>query len=294
MTSTPTVALLGTGIMGAGMARNLLRAGLPLRVWNRTRAKIEPLAAEGAVLAESPADAVTGADVIITMVRDGSSVAEVITEAAPGLRAGQVWAQTTTVGIEAAPALAELAAKYGLTLVDAPVLGTKQPAEQGQLLIFAAGARSAEQTLRPVFDAVGRKTVWLADDPADGAASRLKLVANSWVLAVVGGTAETLALAKALGVDPRAFLDSVAGGPLDLPYLRAKAAAILNGDWDPSFTVNNAAKDADLIVAAGTANGARMDVAAAVAARLHRADAQGHGELDMAANYLASFDTPPS
>jgi 3-hydroxyisobutyrate dehydrogenase len=290
MTDKPTVALLGTGIMGAGMGHNLLKAGLPLRVWNRTRAKAEPLAAGGAEVFDSPAEAVTGADVIVTMMRDGDSVAEAIADAAPGLRDGQLWAQCTTVGLEAAEQLADLAALYGLTVVDAPVLGTRAPAEQGQLLILAAGPESARETLAPVFDAVGRQTVWLGTDAAGAAASRLKLVLNSWVLAVTGATAEALALSRALGVDPQGFLDGVAGGPLDLPYLQVKSKAILSGDWEPSFTVNNAAKDADLIAAAGRAHGARMDIAEAMAARLHRADEQGHGDKDMAANYFASFD----
>lgn len=290
MNETPTVALLGTGIMGAGMARNLLAAGLPTRVWNRTPEKAAPLAEAGAEVASTPADAVAGADVVVTMLRDGDTVADTITAAAPGLAAGQLWLQTTTVGIEATARLAELATEHGLVLVDAPVLGTRQPAEQGQLLIFAAGPEEARGRSAPVFDAVGRKTVWLGDDPAAGAASRLKLVANSWVLAITSATGEAMALAKALDVDPQGFLDAIEGGPLDLPYLRAKSAAILNGEWEPSFTVSNAGKDADLIVAAGRANGARLDVAEAVAARMHRAEQLGHGEQDMAAAYFASFD----
>jgi 3-hydroxyisobutyrate dehydrogenase len=276
--------------MGAGMARNLLAAGLPTRVWNRTPAKAAPLAELGAEVALSPADAVAGADVVVTMLRDGDTVADTMTAAAPGLSAGQLWLQTTTVGIEAAARLAELAVEHGLVLVDAPVLGTRQPAEQGQLLIFAAGPAEARERSAPVFDAVGRKTVWLGDDPAAAAASRLKLVANSWVLAITGATGEAMALAKALDVDPKGFLDAIEGGPLDLPYLRAKSAAILEGDWEPSFSVSNAGKDADLIVAAGRANGARLDVAEAVAARMHRAEDLGHGEQDMAAAYFASFD----
>ena len=277
--------------MGAGMARNILKAGLPLRVWNRSAEKAAPLAADGAIVADNPADAVRGADVIVTMLRDGPNVAQVVADAEPGLRPGQVWAQTTTVGPAAAANLAELARKHGLVIVDAPVLGTRAPAEQGQLLMFASGHRAeAEPLLAPVFDAVGRKTVWLGEDPADAAASKLKLVANSWVLAITGAAGETIGLARSLGVDPQAFLDAVAGGPLDLPYLQVKAAAILGEDWEPTFTVNNAAKDADLITEAGRAGGARMDIAEAVAARLHRADAQGHGDKDMAASYFASFD----
>jgi 3-hydroxyisobutyrate dehydrogenase len=288
MTAKPTVALLGTGIMGAGMARNILAAGLPLRVWNRTAAKARPLADLGAVLAETPADAVRGADVIVTMLGDRHHVAEAMTHAGDGLAAGQVWAQMTTVGVDQAEILA-LAAEHGLSLIDAPVSGTRQPAEQGQLLVLAAGSPAAASIAQPVFDAVGRSTRWISDDATGAAASRLKLVINSWVLVVSGGTAEALALARGLDVDPQAFLDVIHGGPLDLGYLRGKAAAILAADWTPSFSVDNAAKDADLIVEAGTSVGLQLDVAVAAAARMHRASAAGHGDADLAANYLASF-----
>lgn len=286
MSEKPAVALLGTGIMGTGMARNILAAGLPLRVWNRTADKARPLADAGAVVAIDPADAVDGADVIVTMLGDGNHVRAVMEQAAP--RAGQVWAQMSTAGLDQADLLA-LAEQHGVLFVDAPVVGTRQPAEQGRLLVLAAGPPDARPTVQPVFDAVGRETRWLADDPAGFAASRLKLVVNSWVLAVTAATAEALALADGLGVDPRAFLDGVAGGPLDLPYLQAKAAAILAGDWTPNFSVANAAKDADLIVAASRDAGIVLDVAAAAAARYHRAADAGYADADMAANYLVSF-----
>lgn len=286
MSDLPTVALLGTGIMGAGMGRNVLAAGMPLRVWNRTPDKARRLVDAGAVLAADPAEAVAGADVIVTMLGDGYHVREVMERAAPG--AGQVWAQMTTAGVEQG-ALVELAGKAGALFVDAPVVGTRQPAESGQLLVLAAGSPEARGIVQPVFDAVGRETRWLGEDPAGLAASRLKLVVNSWVLAVTGATGEAMALSKGLGVDPQSFLDAVGGGPLDLPYLQNKAAAILAQDWTPNFSVTNAAKDADLIVAAAEAAGVRLDLAAGAAARYHRAADQGHGDLDMAANYLASF-----
>jgi 3-hydroxyisobutyrate dehydrogenase len=289
MTETPTVALLGTGLMGAGMARNVLAAGLPLRVWNRSAEKTAPLVELGAVVAEDPADAVRGADVVVTMLGDAGHVAEVMERATDGLRAGQVWAQTTTVGVGPFADLVAFADRHDLLLVDAPVVGTRAPAEQGSLLILAAGTPAARGAVEPVFDAVGRRTVWLADDAAGAAASRLKLVVNSWVLAVTAATGEALGLAEGLGVDPHAFLDAVAGGPLDLPYLQLKAAAILDRDWTPSFSVDNAAKDADLIVDAARDAGIRADLAAAAAARFQRTRDAGHGADDMAANYLASF-----
>ncbi len=287
MVDSPTVALLGTGIMGAGMARNILSAGLPLRVWNRSAAKARPLAEHGAEIAATPADAVRGADVVVTMVGDGQQVADVLDQAADGLRAGQVLLQTTTAGIDQ-DALLDRAEAHGLLFVDAPVLGTRQPAESGQLLILAAGDPAAREIAQPVLDAVGRATHWLSADPRSLAGSRLKLVVNSWVLAITAAAGEAVALAEGLGVDPQAFLDSVAGGPLDAPYLQAKAKAILAADWTPNFSVDNAAKDAGLIVAAGESVGLTLDVAAAARDRMLRASAAGHGNADMAAAYLAS------
>jgi 3-hydroxyisobutyrate dehydrogenase len=284
MTPTPTVALLGTGIMGAGMGHNVLAAGLPLRVWNRTAARARPLADAGATLAATPAEACDGADVIVTMLGDGHHVHAVMEQAAPTGR--QVWAQMTTAGADQ-DALLALAAAHGLRFVDAPVVGTRRPAEQGQLLVLAAGSPDDRDAVTPVFDAVGRETRWVADDAAGLAASRLKLVVNSWVLAVTAATGEALALADGLGVDPQAFLDTIAGGPLDLPYLQAKATAIMARDWTPNFSVANAAKDADLIVAAATGAGVRLDVAEAAAARFRRTAEAGHADDDMAAAYLA-------
>ncbi|MFE3737512.1 NAD(P)-dependent oxidoreductase [Streptomyces sp. NPDC059134] len=289
MADTLAVAVLGTGIMGAAMARNLCRAGLDVRVWNRTPAKAEPLAADGARVAATPAEAVADADVVLTMLYDGPAALTAMEAAAPGLRPGAVWLQSTTAGVEAVAPLAELAAERGLLFVDAPVLGTRAPAENGELLILAAGPQEARAPLAPVLDAVGSRTVWLGEDGTTAAATRLKLVCNSWVLALTHGTAEALSLAKGLGVDPHHFLKAVAGGSLDCGYLRAKSRAILDDDYTPSFSVTTAAKDARLIVAAGAAEGVRLDLAAAGAERFRRAEAQGHGEDDMAATYFASF-----
>ncbi|GAA1353269.1 NAD(P)-dependent oxidoreductase [Streptomyces beijiangensis] len=290
-----SVAVLGTGIMGAAMARNLCHApGIDVTAWNRTRARAEPLAAEGARIAATPAEAVSGADVVLTMLYDGDAVLDTMRQAAPSLAPGAVWLQSTTAGVELLPALAELAAVHGLLFVDAPVLGTRAPAEKGLLTILAAGPEAARTALEPVLAAVGQRTMWISDDGTTGAATRLKLVCNSWVLTLTQGTAEALALAKGLGVEPESFLSAVAGGPLDCGYLHAKSEAILTDDYTPSFSVTTAAKDARLIVEAAESHGVRLDVAAAGAERFRRAEEQGHGDKDMAATYFASFKTSPS
>src|SRR4051794_6288892 len=142
-----TIALLGTGIMGAPMARNLLAAGHAVRVWNRTRAKAEPLATDGAVVCATPAEAAAGADILLTMLADATAVEQSVAGDDGALAAlardGRddiVWLQMSTVGIAGTDRLAALAARHSIAYVDAPVLGTKQPAEQGALTVLAAGA----------------------------------------------------------------------------------------------------------------------------------------------------------
>ncbi|MFJ7333028.1 NAD(P)-dependent oxidoreductase [Streptomyces sp. NPDC101110] len=291
MTDKLTVSVLGTGIMGAAMARNVARAGHTVRAWNRTRSKAEPLAADGVRIADSPAQAVQDAHVVLTMLHDGPATLDTMREAAPALRPGTAWVQSTTAGIEGVAELAAFADEHGLVFYDAPVLGTREPAEAGKLTVLAAGPTEARDRVTPVFDAVGARTVWSGEDGALGGATRLKLVANSWVLAVTAATGEALALSKALGVDPQGFLDLVAGGPLDMGYLRAKSELVLQDRLTPpQFAVGTAAKDARLIVRAGLDNGVRLDVAEAAAARMERAAAQGHADEDMVAAYFASFD----
>ncbi|MEV5125328.1 NAD(P)-dependent oxidoreductase [Streptomyces decoyicus] len=285
-----SVAVLGTGIMGAAMARNLAGAGLDVRAWNRTRARAEPLAADGIRVTGTPAEAVDGADVVLTMLLDGEAVLQAMGQAATALPAGVLWLQTSTVGIEALPSLARFADEHHLRFVDAPVLGTKAPAEKGELTVLAAGPQDVRERAGRVFDRVGSRTLWVGEDAASGAASRLKLVVNNWVLTVISGTGESVALAGALGVDPRDFLDAVAGGALDMPYLRLKSELILSENYPASFTVSAARKDARLILEAARDTGVRMDLATAAAERLRRAEQQGHGQEDATAAYFASFE----
>ncbi len=277
--TTTRVALLGTGIMGHGMAANIVGAGIPLTVWNRTPDKAVDL---GAHVTDSPGAAVDGAGIVITVLPDAGVVETVIRDAAPA--AGTIWLQQSTVGVEGCERLAAVATELGLVYVDAPVLGTKGPAEAGQLTVLASGPDDARTTVAPVLDAIGAKTLWLG---AAGNGSRLKLVANAWVLTVVEGVAESLALARALGLDPQQFLDVMKGGATDAPYVQVKGAAMLSGDLEAQFPLWGAAKDARLIQEAGERAGVEMAVIAAARKHFERAEAAGHGDLDMAATYLS-------
>jgi 3-hydroxyisobutyrate dehydrogenase len=284
---TPTVTLLGTGIMGAGMARNLFKAGLPVRVWNRTRAKAEPLRADGATVADTPADAAAGADVVVTMLSDADAVAAAMTgEQGAGARLadGAVWIQTSTVGVEGSERLGRLAADLGVSYVDAPVLGTKKPAEDGTLSILASGPEEARERCAPVFDAIGSHVQWLG--PA-GAGSRLKMVVNTWVLSLTEATAESVSLAEGLGLDPQLFLDTIGGGPTDSPYAHVKGTAMTERNFAPSFTTSGAAKDTALILAAARSAGVDLALVAAAHAHFAKAVDLGHGDEDMAATYYA-------
>ena len=245
MTTSPVVAVLGTGTMGAGMVRSLRRAGLPVRMWNRDPAKARALTDTGAQACDSPAEAADGADVVLTMVFDVDAVDDVIRRAAPA--AGTVWLQASTVGVDGVQRTVETARELDLVLVDAPVLGTREPAEKGVLVVLASGPEDARERVAPVCDAIGSTTLWLG--PA-GAGSRLKLVCNSWVFMVTAGVAQAVAGARALGVDPRDFLAAIEGGPLDAPYVHVKSGLMLDGEFPPSFALSGAAKDARLIRAA--------------------------------------------
>ncbi len=286
--SSATIAVLGTGIMGAGMARNLLAAGMEVRVWNRTREKAEPLADDGAKVAESPAGAAEGAGFVLTMLPDAGTVAEVAggdDGALSGLPSDGVWIQTSTVGIEGQERLARVADEYGVAYyVDAPVLGTREPAEQGQLVVLASGPDEVRERCRPVFDAVGANTLWLG---SAGAGSRLKLVTNGWIVGILGVLAETIAFARAIDVDPARFLEVIQDGPLGLPYAQMKGQMMIDEEFPTSFSAELARKDASLVLDAAEANGLPLRVTGAIAARFDDAIDSGHGEEDMAAVYQA-------
>jgi 3-hydroxyisobutyrate dehydrogenase len=272
-------AVLGTGIMGLPMARNMARAGLEVVAWNRTRERAEPLIAEGIELADDPRDAASGADVVLTMLSDADAVLETMELAIESCRSA-TWVQMSTVGLDGTERCAELATGAAVELVDAPVLGTKAPAEQGELIVLASGPAEALERCVPIFDAVGQRTLNLG--PA-GTGTRMKLVLNAWVLAQVEGLAETIALAEALNINPRRFLETIAGGPIDSGYAQLKGKMMIERDFAPSFPLRHAAKDAALAIAAAERHQLPLPLLESVREQLDLGVGSGHGDEDMAA-----------
>ena len=290
MATKQTVAVLGAGgIMGLPMARNLARdGGYAVRAWNRSREKAEPLTQDGAEIFDTPAQAAEGADVILTIVADADTVLDAMSGesgALSGRPAGDaVWLQMSTIGIDGTERCAAVAAERGLAFFDAPVLGTKAPAEQGTLVVLGSGPEDARDRVQPIFDVVGGRTMWLGEA---GTATRLKLAVNTWVLTVLEGTAEVLALTEGLGLDPQLVLDAVKDGPLDIGYMQVKGRAMMAREFEPSFRLRLAAKDAGLVADAIDLHGLDLPLVIAIRDRLEQGIPE-HGDKDMAATFLTS------
>jgi 3-hydroxyisobutyrate dehydrogenase len=274
--------------MGMGMATNIARAGLPLIAWNRTREKAEPLTEHGARVVAMPAEAGAGADVIVTMLTDGDAVLGAmqgqdgaLSQAGEGL----VWVQMSTIGEQATQRCMKVAQEAGVGFVDAPVLGTKQPAAEGKLVVMASGPLQLRERVQPIFDAVAQRTMWVSDQA--GTSTRLKLVTNAWIVAVVEGAAETIALAEGLDLDPALFLAAIESGPLDSPYVRMKGQAMIDRDFTPTFALKLATKDAMLAAESAREHDLDLPVLRAISERMQQAVPE-HGDEDLSATFLTS------
>jgi 3-hydroxyisobutyrate dehydrogenase len=283
-TALPVIAFLGTGRMGGPMGASLARAGFAVRAWDRTASHAATLVPDGATVATTPAQAVKGAGILITMLADGPATEEVwhgpdgLAAAGPGL----IWLQMATVGIEWTQRFANTAARYGMHYFDTPVSGSTGPAQAGQLTILASGPHWMQDAVAPVFAALGRATAWLG--PA-GNGTRAKLVLNNWLADLTETTAETLSFARGLGLDPAQIVDLLEATPLGSPYAAQKARTMLAGDFNPAFALKDALKDADLAAQAAQASGTELALTDALLPRWRRAAASGHADDDLAAIY---------
>jgi 3-hydroxyisobutyrate dehydrogenase len=264
--------------MGAGMARSLARAGHHVTVWNRTADKADAIAGGEITASESVTDAVTGADAVITMLFDLDATLSIADDIVAALGPDSVWIQSGTVGPGGARRIAEVGTGG---MLDAPVLGTKQPAEEGKLVVLVSGPDALIEAAKPVFDAIGSRTVVAGSEI--GMASGLKLACNAWIGVLTAGTAQSLAFASAVGVDPALFLQAIEGQAADSPYAQTKGKAILGGKYGPSFALDGLVKDLGLMVDIASTTQFPDELIAAVRELFARASDAGHGAEDIAA-----------
>ncbi len=234
----------------------------------------------GAEVAATVATAVQAVDVVITMVTDAKAVTSIVTglDMLEALPSGAVWAQMSTIGVEATEAIAAMVEqrRSDVSFLDAPVSGSKIPAEQGRLTIFASGSEAARPKVEPVFTAIGQRTIWLG--PV-GAGSRMKLVNNTLLAFGAEGVANSLALAHRLGLDTNLVLDAFEGGPLLSPWEAGKFRRIEAGDYSPEFPLRLALKDVHLALEHGGPE--HFSVLASIAREWEKIVEQGGGDDDV-------------
>ncbi len=274
------VAVLGIGAMGHGMAISALRAGIPVIVWDRKTEETRDLAERGAQVAASAADAARRASIVVTMVTDADAVISIAADQGmlAALGPDAIWAQMSTIGVAGIDRVVALASaeRPDVMLLDAPVSGSREPAERGQLTIFASGPGEARSRVAPLFEALGQRTIWVGDP---GSGTRLKLVNNTWLAFASEAVAASVALAHRLGLSTGTVVEALSGAALVSPWQAAKLQRIAEGDFSPQFPLSLALKDVRL--ALQTADDGRLEVLACLAEEWQRAVDRGLGEQDL-------------
>jgi len=241
-----SVGLIGLGLMGRPMAANLLKAGFPLTVWNRTRAKADELAKDGARVAASPRDAAAAADVLLTIVSDPPALESVLwgaDGALAGLRKGSILVDSSTVSPALARRIAAACAERGAEFLDAPVTGGTWGAEKGELVFMVGGEAAALERVRPVLEAMGKRFFHLGPH---GAGQTVKLAMNLLLALEVGALAEAMALVGRAGVAPEKLVEVMQSSMARAAVLDIKAPMILRGEYAPSFPLRLMHKDLGL------------------------------------------------
>jgi len=275
-----TLAVLGAGAMGSGMARSALRAGLPTIVWDRDVDRASALAEAGAEIAPTAAQAASRAGIVITMVTDADAVMSVATEQGmlDALVPDSIWVQMSTIGVVGTERVMSVVTdqRGDVHLLDAPVSGSTKPAERGELTIFASGSEDVRPRVTPVFDALGRRTVWVG--PL-GAGTSMKLVNNTLLAFTNEGVVASIALAHRLGLDTKTVLDALQGGPLVSLWESAKFERIARDDYSAEFALALALKDVHLALAA--VDGSSFEALQGLAREWERVVAGGLGDQDL-------------
>jgi 3-hydroxyisobutyrate dehydrogenase len=289
MPPASTVTVIGAGALGAAMAARLGETGDQVRLWNRTaeRARAASAQATGVTAVESLSEAVAGAPVVITVLRDGEAVTEVMSDAITELAPGAVWVQASTIGPVSARSLAQLADEHGVAFLDAPVSGSTTPARQGRLVWLVAGRDDVLAQARPTLDALGSSVLHVGTG-VEGSA--LKLVVNAWMTAATVAMSDVLSLCDTLDLDHSTFAEALEAGPLAMPYALQKLQLMDERSFEPGFAVQLALKDVDL----AAASAGLSPLLQVVRDRLERTVEAGHGQDDLAAVDVVSAAIGPA
>jgi len=286
-----TVAVLGTGRMGGAMVRTLRRAGFEVLAWNRERAKCHDVArTTGAEVADTPGEAVAGAEVAITSLADDAAVEAVYADAAGGFHPGQVVLEMSTIAPETVRRVAPSVRAGGAALLDAPVSGSVPVVERGELLIMVGGDADALDRARPVLEVLSTKIIHVGEL---GAGATVKLAVNALVHGLGVALAESLVLAERAGVDRAAAYEVFASGAAAAPFVLYKRPAFEKPDETPvAFSLDLVAKDLDLILALAERVGAPMPQAVSNREEIRSTLAAGLGARDMSvlAEYLRGIE----
>jgi len=278
----PVVGFVGLGIMGAPMARNLLLAGFPLVVWNRTAARADALAAEGAQRAVSPREVAERAQIAITMLSDSPDVEEIY-RAPQGLLAGvtshdaPVLVDMSTIAPRVARELAAEAAALGAAMLDAPVSGGDVGAREGTLSIMVGGDAAALERARPVLEALGTRVTHVG---ASGAGQVVKACNQIVVALTLEALGEALVLGSKAGVDPHAIVEALGGGLAASRVLEVRGPKLLARDFEPGFKLDLHAKDLAIVLATARELGVALPGTAVVEQLFHAERSRGRGEAD--------------
>jgi 3-hydroxyisobutyrate dehydrogenase len=274
------IAFLGIGTMGHGMAESALRAGLPATVWDRHPERTRDLAEHGAKVAATAAEAARQAGIVVTMVPDAAAVISVACDQGmlAALPPAAIWVQMSTIGLAGINDVMAMVAseRPDVVLLDAPVSGSKDPAEQGQLIIFASGPDEMRPRVAPLFDALGQRTVWVG---AAGTGTRLKLVNNTWLALGAEAVANSVALGRRLGLHIDTVAAAIADGPLVSPWQAAKLQRIARDEFSAQFALSLALKDVRLALQA--AGDGRLTVLECLADEWQRVADSELGEQDL-------------
>ncbi|WP_029215469.1 NAD(P)-dependent oxidoreductase [Kallotenue papyrolyticum] len=286
------VALLGLGLMGSGMAHNLLKAGYELTVYNRTRARAEPLAQAGAQVADTPRAAAQQAEVVISMVADDrASRAVWLGEdgALAGAPAGAILIESSTLSSAWVRELAHLAAERGCALLDAPVRGSRDQAAAGELNFLVGGDAALLERVRPVLEAMGRRIDYLGPT---GSGAIMKLINNQLAGVQVAALAEALAVAERAGLDLRQVVTLLINGAPGSPIVKGKAAPIAARDYRTNFALRWMHKDLSYALEEAVQHNIALPTVAAAREIYRLAIAQGHADQDFCA--VAEVLRPPA